>query len=344
MKNRSISLASINTSVLNESTFNFHIIDSGSVIVPELLSLPKNEQLLLLTLNWINAVIFTAFRIKLYKYLLKRYRLSQLSPINILILVTCIMQHIEIMIGVIYQNLVASTGFSLEELGVPWICPFLKGILATVTIYSVVGGLGIAIYRILLIKYDLIVKNFIGETRLLGIILFCQILIIAIHLGLRNDVGIVEQPIRPTCMNFPYGHVLDILDTYSVSHGNDSILIYQTPLYFFSALAFLLMIIIELIIYLIFFCHLFLHDNSDGIKLILESEVIKRRNTRNGLTFFSHFCSFVAEFLMAVTFMIAIKKANNENPIFLIYCYARWFSLSGIAIIEVITSRRNLID
>ena len=254
------------------------------------------------------------------------------------------MQHLEIMIGAIYQTLIVSTGMSLEELGKPWICPFIKNILATLIIYSVSGGLGIAIYRILLIKYDLIVKNFIGEKRLLGIILSCQILIIAIHLGLRNDIGLVELPIRPMCMTFPYGHVLDILDAYTVSHGNDSILIYQTPLHLLGASFYLLMIIIELIIYLIFFCHLFLHDNSDGIKLLLESEIIKRRNTRNVLTFFSHFCSFVAEFILTVVLMIAIKKANNENPIVLIDCNARWFSLSGLAMIEFITSRRNLIN
>ena len=76
MKNKSIALASINPTLLNESTSRIQIINSHSAIVPQLLALQQNDQSVLLILNWINAAIFTAFRIKVYKYLIKQYILA----------------------------------------------------------------------------------------------------------------------------------------------------------------------------------------------------------------------------------------------------------------------------
>ena len=80
------------------------------------------------------------------------------------------------------------------------------------------------------------------------------------------------------------------------------------------------------------------HNNSETLRSLLEEEVIRQRNTKNALTFFSQFCSFVAEFFLTIVFMIAIKKSNNDNPIFLVFFNVRWFTFSAIAMMEVATS------
>ena len=177
--------------------------------------------------------------------------------------------------------------------------------------YSVLGGFGIAIYRILLIKYDILIKEKVGEKRLLGIILFFQTLVISVCLGVQNNIG--RTTIRPKCMGLPYGHVLDILDMYRISLGDDSVIVFQTSLHMFMASMFLFITIAELIIYIIFFHHLYKHDNNERLRLVLDAEIINRRNTRNAVSFFAHFCSFVAEILFTVGFMIAIKKAKNDH-------------------------------
>ena len=337
ISNKSINLASINENHAYINDFNFHIIwsdksDNGSPI----LTLSTNQQLGLLGVNWMNAGIFSIFRLILYKFLIERYKIKQFTPINVLILLTCVLQHLDILVGLVFQTTIVSSGLTLEDLRIPWTCLPLRIILLFVMSYSVLGGFGIAIYRMLLIKYDILIKEKVGEKRLLGIILFFQALVIAVCLGAQNNIGRIT--IRPKCMGLPYGHVLDILDMYKISLGDNSVIVFQTSLHLFMASMFLFITIAELIIYIIFFRHLYKHDNNERLRKVLDAEIINKRNTRNAVSFFSHFCSFVAEILFTIGFMIAIKRAKNDHLIFLICLNVRWFTLSIIAMIEVITS------
>ena len=337
ISNKSINLASINENHAYINDFNFHIIwsdksDNGAPI----LTLSTNEQLGLLGVNWMNAGIFSIFRLILYKYLIGQYKIKQFNPINVLILLTCVLQHLDILVGLVFQTTIVSSGLSLEDLRIPWTCLPLRIILLCVMSYSVLGGFGIAIYRMLLIKYDILIKEKVGEKRLLGIILFFQALVIAICLGVQNNIG--RTTIRPKCMGLPYGHVLDILDMYRLSLGDDSVIVFQTSLQLSMASIFLFITIAELIIYIIYLRHLYKHDNSERLRRVLDAEIINKRNTRNSVSFFTHICSFAAEILFTIGFMFAMKKENNDHLIFLICLNVRWLSLSIMAIIEVVTS------
>ena len=200
------------------------------------------------------------------------------------------------------------------------------------------GGLGISIYRILLIKENRLVKNKIGLKRLMCIILCCEFLVLGFLIGFTR-LGPYWEPLRPDCMIVPYQRITDILDVHGQSHGAPSLLIFHQAMLSFTALLMLAMTITEIMIYVVFFHHMYKHDNNQRLRSLLGSDAIKQRNTQNALSFFSQFCSFVVESLLTMTLLAAIWLVEKEKLLFLIFFQFRKFTLTAMAVVDVITSR-----
>ena len=98
------------------------------------------------------------------------------------------------------------SGRSLDDIPGSWLCTPLRLFYQFQVFYSIIGSLGIAIYRILLIMHDNFVKNRVGLKNLTAIILFGGIFILVFIMYL----GGAQHPLRPECMITPKKNVLEI--------------------------------------------------------------------------------------------------------------------------------------
>ena len=327
--NQTISLSLDSGRIASESERKLILLDPNSVLIPENSDRVGNAFAL------VNAALFTYFRSKVYKYLLKQFKMKELTPINVLTLIICLVQHLEVGWGLMYEVMMTWVHDGYENQIMPWFCVVSSHFLFSFWGYSALGGLGIAVYRIMLIKHHHLVHERVGRKSLLLIILFSEVLILSLPLVMLSLADSLWQPIRPPCFHLAEISTLKSIDAYNQTFGNLSILNFHKMVKVFIGLLFLAPIIAEIFIYIVFFRHLYKHDNKESITKLLEIEVVKERNRRNAMTFASLFFSFLVETLFLILIILSqISNFHHRAPMIL-----RKVTLSAIAVVEVLTSR-----
>ena len=263
--------------------------------------------------------------------------MKKFTPINILILVLALIQHVNIVNQIFNRTLIMATGTSLEYFGT-WYCLPVKLVFEFDLCYNCVGSLGIAIFRILYIKHDHWVKETIGENTLLRIILFGGVMLTSLCM-FAVHVNDYEQLFNEKCMLVHNRQVLDMLDDYEQSRGNTSI--YPPWLYprQIVTVFMLLTTIAEITIYVIFFHHMYKHDNSKSLRDLMDPAVTKARNRTNAISFFGQFCSFALEFVFGILVIIATSIGTRENGIWIVVMTLKTSGFMFMSIVEVVTSR-----
>ena len=135
-----------------------------------------------------------------------------------------------------------------------------------------------------------------------------------------------------------YISIIQILDDYQISVGYPSLLISNIILGISFGTICLILEVAEIVIYVLFFHHMYKHDNNEKLKKLLGADEIKRRNSRNAMSFFSAFCSFVVEIASIIMLMFFIKFTSPESGLIVAAILLRKFNLTAMAIIEVVTS------
>ena len=135
-----------------------------------------------------------------------------------------------------------------------------------------------------------------------------------------------------------------LLDEYEQSLGNPSIFAFWTSTVLAMSYSRVFMVVFEIIIYGLFFYHMYKHDNSEMLRRLLDPNVTRNRNRTNAVTFFGQFCSFVIELSWTILYIITIPLNNNlsNNPykeLIVIRFILRLVSFTCIPIIEVLTSK-----
>ena len=345
--NHTISLGNDIATSSIEDIFSFGIISTINAIHPKLSHvLSMNELVVYVILHVVGVAVFTRFRSIIYKYIYKQYKSKQLNEIHILTLIICLVQHLELLGGMFLNILMVILGNDFSNIIMSGYCTYLGIWFKTVHCmwaYSIVGSLGIAVYRIMLIRYDMLVKYAIGTKRLLGIILLSEFVLVLFLVGpTSNPVFTFDpfsNPLMPSCVFNLDMNIMDLLDTYRQSLGYEanldrSKLVKQTAVTLILALE-----LMELVIYVVFFRHIYKHDNDEKIKKLLGVDEVKRRNIRNGLSFFSLFCSFFIKIVFVILVLVFINFTTSESKyVILAVRFLRPFSLVTMAIIEVSTS------
>ena len=87
-----------------------------------------------------------------------------------------------------------------------------------------------------------------------------------------------------------------------------------TKLAFFIASVCILCNITEMVCYLLLFHHIYQHDNTVAI-LILNSDVIKIRNSRNAISLMGQLCTWLLEtsYFLLLMFFIYFGVATNQG-------------------------------
>ena len=336
--NHTISLGYITEVDTGYDKFQLNIIKSESIVTPQFLSLPKEVQIISSFLYLTNAAIFTYFRFIVYKYLFKQFKMKEVTVVNILTMITCLVQHLEIFWGVMNKLIMLWVGNGYSDLVMPWLCPINSKIGPIMWGYSVLGGLGIATYRILLIKHPVLVKDIIGRKRLMCIILFTELFILAFLVASVPMTNTYWDPVRPPCMYMVPGNILQFIDTYRQSIGMLPFLSYHRMHRIFIFSAYLAFTLSEIIVYVIFFHHIYKHDNNGRLRQLLGHEAIHARNKKNAMSFISLFFSFLVESFMIIFGCICRIFGTKENFLFIAPLFLRKFSFTAMAIVEVVTS------
>ena len=198
----------------------------------------------------------------------------------------------------------------------------------------------VAIYRILLIKCPYLFQTRIDRRNLLMIILLVglSLTVLFVALDALNDY----QHLRMERCVISVAHMRSMaitLDEYEQSHGKPSIYAYWRSVRIGLTTVGFAFIVAEIIIYVVFFHDMYLHDNSESIRRLLGSDVIKKRNQRNAISFFTQFCSFCVEITWLVVFIITSIMGNKQNGLLFIRNLAGLLSYAIISIFEVLLSR-----
>ena len=339
LKNQTFFLGQVNEAKINFVDPTIYVTNTENVILPVLLLHSKDIQILLCVVGWCLMVIGSYFRLVVYKHLFDEYRKKKLTPINVLILFSCLIQQLGVLSYQIYETLVVLNGENLENLVYYGFCHVIRYIFGYEMLYSIVGGFGIALYRLLLIKQNELVKYKIGENNLLYIILSSGLLLV---LGLLVMlIGADNFDLSKNCIIVPGVNFLNVLGAYQQSSGVFPSYYYQNQIRPYFIVVMLSLTLAEIFIYLIFFWHFYKHDNSESLRKLLEPKIIKQRNKRNALTFFSQFCTFIFEISFIILMLLASFATQNPKEKYLLATFLKKLTFASIAMIEVFTSRRG---
>ena len=172
----------------------------------------------------------------------------------------------------------------------------------------------ISIYRILLITDFRWPKHRIGNETLFKIILFVG-LAVALFSVLLESYNDYEYLIRDNCQLIPRKSIMILLDEYEQSLGKPSIYLYWTSMKLAISYSKVGMVVLEIIIYAMFFIHMYKHDNNELLRRLLTPNVTRNRNRTNAITFFGQFCSFVIEFSWIILYVITIPLDNKVGSL-----------------------------
>ena len=284
-----------------------------------------------------SGVIGSYCKSAIYQYMYYTIKETGIKPIDILILVNTVTQHFCCLFLVVIYTVGLTGGLTysdyMDEIwcNLPWYAGIYGGA------YRTFGSLGMAIYRLLLIK-----KNnwviYIGKKNLGFIILLLSLAMsIATTIGFGTGNGPASR--KQVTYNWCVGRnekFREILHEYSLITGAaspGSELVAKA-----SLLTTLLGNIAELLCYVMF--GRYLHNNDKGLftkKLIKESEY-KRRRQINCMTFSGQFYGFMVECITYIGLYNTLKKSSDISfRLLLAICY--WVEFGIVSVVEVMTSQ-----
>ena len=335
LKNMTIVTPLNKSVILNELETWIYIIQATNELRSPVLDFPN--YLNILGLVWVCTLIISYFRYILYAYLYAQYKLKELKPIDILTLLHALSDHVSILCLTGYGSLLVLNDKLLHvDTGGSSYCKVLIYTLEFLRGYYFIGGLMMSIYRILLIKRHHWVHG-IGQRNLLILLLFLSMLYASIEVSSKasNDY---EQLRRDTCLLSFRPNILLVLDEYEQSLGRSSIFHYWNLVQLTSSYGRICIKIVEIMIYVIFFHHLYKNDNRSDLRHLLGSKVIRRRNKENAVTFLTQFCGFLCEMSWTVVYIYTTFIDTKTIGLMTLRFAIRVVTAICIPIIQVVAS------
>ena len=343
LQNKTVVIGNISLIQGISETLFVHILEGRDSMRPLILrSVPKSAWIVC-GIAWCFILIASYFRYILYSYLCRKYREKQMTSIDVLILVHSIIQHLANISRILFFTLLLSQDASAEywdwkmDNTGKFFCVLFKITIAFEHYYSCTGSLGIAIFRMMYIQFDTLIKDIIGASNLLKIILFGGLGLtgLFVYTLFLNDY---EHLLMEHCHMPANLYLLRILDEYEQGKGGLSI--YEYFIYPRIAIGGILLLITisELVIYIIIFRFIYLQDNTEMLRALLEPQVIRKRNETNAITFFGQFCSFLFEVSVWMIFTFAMLVGKGSVLLLAVFSILRTIFFTCMTIIEVMTS------
>ena len=300
-----------------------------------ILSLPFGIKIILTIIIITAFCLGTFFKYIMYRYSAKQNREGQYRPIDVLTLVAAILHHFtHLWLGLFFVAAFV-TKDPLKDIIGHQFCQISYWIACYGLIYLTVGSFGIATYRILYIKKECLVKDIIGQKRLMIIILFLSVMISGAILFMFSYESTNQRTFLNTCNGLSSTHAQILID-YSLSLGDTH---HTTNYLRKTSIATLILIqVVEFVICVWFFYFQYKHDNG-SIKKLLEQEVTRDRNLKNITTFIGHIYCFLTKcvfyFLSMAFIYVAAEYSTQYQAVANI---AKFIDFGLLSAVEVLTS------
>ena len=284
-----------------------------------------------------SAIVGSYCKSAIYHYMYDMIKESGIKPMDILILVNTITQHLICLFVVVvfWVGLTGGITYSdyMNEIwcSLPWYVGIYGGA------YRTFGSLGMAVYRLLLIKRnDWVV--FIGKKTLaLIVLIFGFMMSVGVTIGFGTGNGPASR--KQVTWNWCVGrneNFREILHEYSLISGAvEPESEFLTKL---SLLTTILGVISELFCYLMFFSHLHGNDKNLFTRKIIKEVEYKKRRQINCITFSGQFYGFLVECTTYIGICSTLTK-NSSTSFRMLVAICYWVEFGIVSVVEVMTSQ-----
>ena len=329
-----------------ETTYPYDVLlvnkfDGNDYLAMALERMPLWLKITNVTLIWISLFFGSFFKYVLYRYILHRNKVNRgwmHRPINVLTASSAMIHHVTHIWIVSWYSIIY-----LDVVGIPisvalgdhW-CQIVQTVCMYGIFWTNVGSLGIAVYRLMYIKYEEWVKYTIGEELLLFIVMTSSLIMCGVVVYLY-DLEVGKHRVQMNMCRGILPNQAQVLIDYKISLGEN--LITTTH---FQKLALWILItyqISEFSIYFWIFYIRYQNDNKTSIKKALTEDIIKARNVKNATNFLGQFYCFMTEYLFLVVILFIIAFEGQKSSNFKGYAITAKFMDFGILSgVEVFTS------
>ena len=288
-----------------------------------------------------SVIIGSYYTSSIYQYMVEKYRNKSQTAIDILILVSTVTQHLICL----FIATLLTVGICFDITYSDYVGEIVCELIWYSTIYGgsyrTFGSLGIAIFRVLLIKASHWIHRF-NQRKVAGIILLLSVAIsfwLTIVFGTGNGPASRKRAVWNWCKG-KSENMREVLDNYAFLTGTIS---YESEsLAKIALMGTLLGCFAELGCYVIFFSHFYFHDKGlFGKKILKESEFLKRRQ-KNCMSFLSQFYGFIVECLTYACMILGMSQGSDIS-IRVFVTFGFWIEF-GINSLVVVYSSEHLIE
>ena len=275
--------------------------------------------------------------ISIYHYMFAKYKNKSHTLIDILILVSTITQHLTslFIIGLLVVGMSFDITYS-EYVG-ELVCELIWYSTIYSGAYRTFGSLGIAIYRVLLLKANYWIQKY-DQKKVIAAVLICSIAVttfVTIGFGTGNGPGSRKRVVWNWCKG-KNEELIQVVQNYALIRGtisNES----EEPAKL-CLFATLLGCFAELGCYLIFFGYLYSHDKGlFGRKVLKETEFLRRRR-KNCMSFMVQFYGFIVECLIIIGMGLGMSQGSNIAAR-VVVTFGVWMEFGINALVQVMSSQ-----
>ena len=335
--------SSLNSTILDPEELS--VVKSNILTVQELLeddapltSLPQYVKIALSIIMAMSLLIGSYFKCIMYMFVFMTSRKNRgwiHRPINVLTVTSAFTHHVTHVLAGVWYILVLIMDTPLIEIFGCFACHVMAVVAAFGLAYLSIGSLVIAIYRVLYIKQEYLVKYVIGEGVILLILLTSSIClaVLVVVLYMRGHNG--DMPGINMCTGFPVSQTLIIIQ-YRVSNGDETLSSKNGSEWAIAVL--LAAQTIEFGIYIWFFQFRYHHDNGNIAKY-LRQEDIRVRNQKNIVTFLGQFYGFVVEYSFLISMSVLHYLTGEQSQHFrALVAIIKFCDFGLLSAVEVLTS------
>ena len=278
------------------------------------------------------------FKFALYRYMYEAGREVANRPIDLLLLIAALIDHSICLLMVVDFTVGLSLDISLSDyLGEAW-CNIHWSAAIFGTAYRTFGSLGIAILRLIYIKLPYQVKDVQGRMKhFFCVLISCLLISILLTIGFSIGNGKISR--KQVNWNFCIGRselFREIVDEYSLTIGTTLLQSELMPK--LVVLIGLTGIVAEFVCYLVFFHHLYSHDEKMKMKNVLKDSEVRKRHQKNAITFLAQFYGFVVE-LARVILLAYTMNPDSDIGYRLLMTTSVWVEFGVLSVVEVMTSQ-----
>ena len=291
----------------------------------------------------LSIIVGSYFKSSFYFFMYDNRKELKNRPINILLLVQSIIQHLVCftLVSVYTTGLLFDITYS-DTVGDAW-CSTIWHIGTFGVAYRNTGSFGVAIFRLMYLFHSGWIKEKIGALKMMIMIMILSIIaaeLMIFGFGMGNGSASREQEFTNWCIG-KSTEFRRIEHEYALLQG----LVYEKKEYAdLVILVSLGLVTSEFCCYVIFFRHLYLHNKGLMERKVLKANETNRRHQKNAITLFGQFYGFGIETIFYFGVFISLK--SGSDPLFRVgLIIAIWCEFGLLSIVEVMTSeflRQNL--